>query len=58
MGPIFSGYTREFALLQENFPSLESLIAKIHEDGRMAEAALDLPLYSKYRDDPYLTQSS
>lgn len=39
---------------QANFPSLESLIAKIHEDGETAERALNLPLYAKYRDDPYL----
>ncbi|XP_021846711.1 bifunctional riboflavin kinase/FMN phosphatase isoform X1 [Spinacia oleracea] len=44
------GYIRPEA----NFPSLESLIAKIHEDGRIAENALDLPGYSKYKDDPYL----
>ena len=31
-------------VLQTNFPSLESLIDKIHEDGRIAEKALDLPL--------------
>ncbi|XP_021865068.1 bifunctional riboflavin kinase/FMN phosphatase-like isoform X4 [Spinacia oleracea] len=43
------GYIRPEA----NFPSLESLIAKIHEDGRIAESALDLPGYSKYKDDPY-----
>ncbi|KAL9257486.1 Bifunctional riboflavin kinase/FMN phosphatase-like protein [Drosera capensis] len=40
---------------EANFPSLESLIEKIHEDGRIAERALELPLYSKHRDDPYLT---
>ncbi|XP_019163161.1 PREDICTED: bifunctional riboflavin kinase/FMN phosphatase-like [Ipomoea nil] len=44
------GYIRPEA----NFSSLESLIAKIHEDRRVAENALELPLYSKYRDDPYL----
>ncbi|XP_059437610.1 bifunctional riboflavin kinase/FMN phosphatase [Corylus avellana] len=47
------GYIRPEA----NFPSLESLVAKIHEDGRIAERALDLPLYSTYRDDPYLKPS-
>ncbi|CAJ2678425.1 unnamed protein product [Trifolium pratense] len=36
--------------LQFNFPSLESLIAKIHEDRRIAERALDLPLYSSYKN--------
>ncbi|KAL9266030.1 Bifunctional riboflavin kinase/FMN phosphatase-like protein [Drosera capensis] len=45
------GYIRPEA----NFPSLESLIEKIHEDGRITERALELPLYSKHRDDPYLT---
>ncbi|KAE7995576.1 hypothetical protein FH972_000356 [Carpinus fangiana] len=47
------GYIRPEA----NFPSLESLVAKIHEDGRIAERALDLPLYSTYRDDLYLKPS-
>ncbi|KAJ3690054.1 hypothetical protein LUZ61_019218 [Rhynchospora tenuis] len=45
------GYIRPEA----NFPSLESLIARIHEDGRIAETALDLPLYAAYRNSPYLT---
>ncbi|XP_023000816.1 bifunctional riboflavin kinase/FMN phosphatase isoform X1 [Cucurbita maxima] len=49
---VLVGYIRPEA----NFPNLESLIAKIHEDGRIAERALDLPLYSKYRDDQYLKQ--
>lgn len=40
--------------LQANFPSLESLVAKIHEDRRIAENALELPIYSKYKDDHYL----
>lgn len=48
------GYIRPEA----NFPSLETLIAKIHEDRKVAEGALDLPLYSKYRDDPYLKTTS
>lgn len=47
---VIVGYIRAEA----NFPTLESLIAKIHEDRKIAETALDLPLYSKYRDDPYL----
>ncbi|XP_021661042.2 bifunctional riboflavin kinase/FMN phosphatase isoform X2 [Hevea brasiliensis] len=51
---VIVGYIRPEA----NFTSLESLIAKIHGDGRIAERALDLPLYSKYRDDPYLRGSS
>ncbi|XLS81497.1 hypothetical protein HN51_047328, partial [Arachis hypogaea] len=37
---IIVGYIRPEA----NFPSLESLIAKIHEDGEIAEKALELPL--------------
>ncbi|CAH9097112.1 unnamed protein product [Cuscuta europaea] len=47
---IIVGYIRPEA----NFSSLESLIAKIREDGRIAEEALELPLYSKYKDDPFL----
>lgn len=42
--------------LQANFPSLESLVAKIHEDREVAEKALDLPSYAKFKDDPYLTK--
>ncbi|KAK9706632.1 hypothetical protein RND81_07G140600 [Saponaria officinalis] len=45
------GYIRPEA----NFPSLESLVAKIHDDRRVAERALDLPIYSKFKDDPYLS---
>ncbi|XP_051149048.1 bifunctional riboflavin kinase/FMN phosphatase-like isoform X2 [Andrographis paniculata] len=44
------GYIRP----ETNFPSLESLVAKIHQDRDVAEKALELPMYSKYRDDPYL----
>ncbi|KAB5557233.1 hypothetical protein DKX38_008142 [Salix brachista] len=51
---VIVGYIRPEA----NFTSLESLIAKIHEDRRIAERALDLPLYLKYKDDPYLKGSS
>ncbi|XP_024022253.1 bifunctional riboflavin kinase/FMN phosphatase isoform X1 [Morus notabilis] len=50
---VIVGYIRPEA----NFPTLEGLIAKIHEDKKIAETALDLPLYSKYRDDPYLRSS-
>ncbi|KAI3716919.1 hypothetical protein L1987_68149 [Smallanthus sonchifolius] len=46
---VIVGYIRPEA----NFPSLESLIAKIHEDGVLAEKALELPLYAKYKDDDY-----
>ncbi|KAF9687165.1 hypothetical protein SADUNF_Sadunf02G0065400 [Salix dunnii] len=51
---VIVGYIRP----QANFSSLESLIAKIHEDRRIAERALDIPMYSQYRDDPYLKGSS
>ncbi|KAI3988185.1 hypothetical protein MKX01_011974 [Papaver californicum] len=44
------GYIRAEA----NFSSLESLISKIHEDGKISEEALDLPLYATYKDDPYV----
>ncbi|WVZ23338.1 hypothetical protein V8G54_001882 [Vigna mungo] len=47
------GYIRPEA----NFPSLESLVAKIHEDRRVAEGALDLPLYSSFKNDSYLRSS-
>ncbi|KAI4296627.1 hypothetical protein L6164_036572 [Bauhinia variegata] len=47
---VIVGYIRPEA----NFSSLESLIDKIHEDGRISERALDLPLYSSYKNDPYL----
>ncbi|XP_044495467.1 bifunctional riboflavin kinase/FMN phosphatase-like [Mangifera indica] len=47
---VIVGYIRPEA----NFPSLESLVAKIHDDKRVAERGLDLPLYSKYREDPLL----
>ncbi|CAM0901460.1 unnamed protein product [Alopecurus aequalis] len=48
------GYIRPEA----NFPSLESLIERIHEDRRIAEKALDLPKYAKYKDTPYLRKHS
>ncbi|KAJ4703375.1 bifunctional riboflavin kinase/FMN phosphatase-like [Melia azedarach] len=51
---VIVGYIRPEA----NFPTLESLIAKILDDRKIAERALDLPLYSKYRDDPYLKTTS
>ncbi|KAF9621974.1 hypothetical protein IFM89_029194 [Coptis chinensis] len=47
------GYIRP----ETNFSSLESLIAKIHEDRKFAENALDLPMYAHYKNDPYLTSS-
>uniref|UniRef100_A0A0E0EYP8 riboflavin kinase n=1 Tax=Oryza meridionalis TaxID=40149 RepID=A0A0E0EYP8_9ORYZ len=50
---VIVGYIRPEA----NFPSLESLIERIHEDARIAEKALNLPLYAKYKDSPYLRNS-
>ncbi|KAF4396373.1 hypothetical protein G4B88_019173 [Cannabis sativa] len=50
---VIVGYIRPEA----NFSTLDSLIAKIHEDRKIAERALDLPLYSKFKDDPYLISS-
>lgn len=47
------GYIRPEA----NFPSLESLIARIHEDRKIAEKALDLPIYAAYKNSPYLASS-
>ncbi|KAL3377376.1 hypothetical protein AABB24_003666 [Solanum stoloniferum] len=47
------GYIRPEA----TFSSLEALIAKIHEDRKIAERALELPQYLKYKDDPYLKSS-
>ncbi|ONI01411.1 hypothetical protein PRUPE_6G138200 [Prunus persica] len=51
---IIVGYIRPEA----NFSSLQSLIEKIHHDRKVAEEALDLPLFSKYKDDPYLKSST
>ncbi|KAK4798262.1 hypothetical protein SAY86_030588 [Trapa natans] len=47
---VIVGYIRP----EMNFPSLEKLIEKIHGDRRIAEKALELPLYLKCKDDPYL----
>ncbi|KAI4320218.1 hypothetical protein MLD38_033723 [Melastoma candidum] len=47
---VIVGYIRPEA----NFPSLEALVEKIHDDRRVAEKALDLPIYSKHRDHPFL----
>lgn len=47
---VIVGYIRPEA----NFPSLESLIERIHEDGRIAEEALDSPVYARYKESPYL----
>lgn len=44
------GYIRPEA----NFPSLESLIERIHKDGSIAEKALDLPIYAGYKSASYL----
>jgi hypothetical protein len=45
------GYIRPEA----NFVSLEALVERIHKDGRIAKAALDMTPYSQYAEDPYLT---
>ncbi|CAK9858027.1 unnamed protein product [Sphagnum jensenii] len=45
------GYIRPEA----NFVSLEALVERIHEDGQIAKAALDMTPYSQYAEDPYLT---
>jgi hypothetical protein len=50
---VIVGYIRPEA----NFPSLESLIERIHEDARISDKALNLPLYAKYKDSPYLRNS-
>ncbi|RWR80452.1 HAD hydrolase [Cinnamomum micranthum f. kanehirae] len=50
---VIVGYIRPEA----NFASLEALIAKINEDGKLAEKALDLPIYASYKDSPYLSSS-
>ncbi|EPS58907.1 hypothetical protein M569_15906, partial [Genlisea aurea] len=47
---IIVGYVRPEA----NFPSLEELIARIHEDRRIAEKALDSVRYSDHKYDPRL----
>lgn len=47
------GYIRPEA----NFPSLETLIARIHEDRKIAEKSLDLPIYAGFKDSPYLRSS-
>lgn len=44
------GYIRPEA----KFPSLKSLIERIHQDGIISENALELPLYFKYKEDPYV----
>lgn len=41
--------------LQANFPSLEALIARIKQDGKVAEAALDGAPFAAFAKDAYLT---
>lgn len=50
---VIVGYIRPEA----NFSTVENLIAKIQDDRRIAEKALDLPIYAKYQDDPYIKSS-
>ncbi|MCO5566878.1 hypothetical protein L7F22_020561 [Adiantum nelumboides] len=45
------GYIRPEA----NFPSLQALIERIHEDGRVAKCALEVAPYSDYQRDSFLT---
>ncbi|KAK1265793.1 hypothetical protein QJS04_geneDACA000096 [Acorus gramineus] len=51
---VIVGYIRPEA----NFPSLESLIARIHKDREIAEKSLDLPTYACYKDAQYLKSVS
>ncbi|KAJ8427432.1 hypothetical protein Cgig2_019044 [Carnegiea gigantea] len=51
---VIVGYIRP----ELNFPSLESLIAKIHEDRSIAKRALELPVYSKCKDNLCLSSLS
>lgn len=44
-----------FLLVQANFTTLEALVEKIHEDGRVAKAALQMKPFSDYAEDSYLT---
>uniref|UniRef100_A0A7I4B1J4 riboflavin kinase n=1 Tax=Physcomitrium patens TaxID=3218 RepID=A0A7I4B1J4_PHYPA len=48
---IVVGYVRPEA----NFTTLEDLVERIHEDGRVAKAALDMNPFSDYAEDSYLT---
>jgi len=42
-------------LVQANFTTIEDLVEKIHEDGRIAKAALEMKPFSDYAQDSYLT---
>jgi len=42
-------------LLQANFTTLEDLVDKIHEDGRIAKAALEMKPFVDFAEDGYLT---
>jgi hypothetical protein len=48
-------YLTRYSFLQANFVSLEALVERIHKDGQIAKAALDMTPYSQYAEDPYLT---
>jgi hypothetical protein len=43
--------------LQANFPSLQTLINRIHKDGEVAAAALDHPTYQQLKTSPLLLPS-
>eukprot|EP00270_Netrium_digitus_P011822 TRINITY_DN3782_c0_g2_i1.p1 TRINITY_DN3782_c0_g2~~TRINITY_DN3782_c0_g2_i1.p1 ORF type:complete len:145 (+),score=36.42 TRINITY_DN3782_c0_g2_i1:39-437(+) len=48
------GYIRPEA----DFPALDALVERIHEDGRIAAAALDVSPYNEFHSHPYLLPSS
>jgi len=41
--------------IQASFTTIEDLVEKIHEDGRIAKSALEMKPFSGYGDDSYLT---
>eukprot|EP00897_Mesotaenium_endlicherianum_P002821 jgi/Mesen1/2567/ME000162S01696 len=55
---ILAGALRHRSREQANFTSLEALVERIHEDGRVARKALDVEPYSVYKQDPFLTAPS
>lgn len=40
---------------QANFTTLEDLVERIHEDGRIAKAALEMQPFLDFAEDSYLT---
>lgn len=49
------GLVASCIFLQANFPSLDALIARIKQDGKLAEAALEEAPFATFRKDSYLT---